>query len=153
MKLCRYGKDGFEKPGMIDADGKLRDLSKVVANIGPNELSPRVFSIGGRLGYEDDGETPNTVIVYHDYGKVPLIFEVRGLPEKARMAGASASGLLRCACAASGRLTVASATRRAKRCLLKSIGMSSSLTPGPVSPTSILAQPSSAHNPSVTAPC
>jgi 2,4-didehydro-3-deoxy-L-rhamnonate hydrolase len=41
MKLCRYGKDGFEKPGMIDAEGKLRDLSKVIAQIGPNELSPR----------------------------------------------------------------------------------------------------------------
>jgi 2,4-didehydro-3-deoxy-L-rhamnonate hydrolase len=41
MKLCRYGKDGFEKPGMIDGEGKLRDLSKVVSNIGPNELSPR----------------------------------------------------------------------------------------------------------------
>ncbi|MDH4322571.1 MAG: fumarylacetoacetate hydrolase family protein [Betaproteobacteria bacterium] len=41
MKLCRYGKDGFEKPGMIDGEGKLRDLSKVVAHIGPNELSPR----------------------------------------------------------------------------------------------------------------
>jgi 2,4-didehydro-3-deoxy-L-rhamnonate hydrolase len=41
MKLCRYGKDGFEKPGMIDAQGKLRDLSKVVDSIGPNEISPR----------------------------------------------------------------------------------------------------------------
>ena len=41
MKLCRYGKDGFEKPGMIDSEGKLRDLSKVVQNIGPNEISPR----------------------------------------------------------------------------------------------------------------
>jgi len=41
MKLCRYGKDGFEKPGMIDGEGKLRDLSKVVQNIGPNEISPR----------------------------------------------------------------------------------------------------------------
>ncbi len=41
MKLCRYGKNGFEKPGMIDAQGKLRDLSKVVENIGPNEISPR----------------------------------------------------------------------------------------------------------------
>ncbi|MSP98640.1 MAG: FAA hydrolase family protein [Betaproteobacteria bacterium] len=41
MKLCRYGKNGFEKPGMIDAEGKLRDLSKVVGNIGPNEISPR----------------------------------------------------------------------------------------------------------------
>ena len=29
MKLCRYGKDGFEKPDMIDGEGKLRDLSKV----------------------------------------------------------------------------------------------------------------------------
>jgi 2-keto-4-pentenoate hydratase/2-oxohepta-3-ene-1,7-dioic acid hydratase in catechol pathway len=41
MKLCRYGKNGFEKPGMIDADGRLRDLSKVIENIGPNEISPR----------------------------------------------------------------------------------------------------------------
>jgi 2,4-didehydro-3-deoxy-L-rhamnonate hydrolase len=41
MKLCRYGKDGFEKPGMIDGEGKLRDLSKVVSSIGPNEISPR----------------------------------------------------------------------------------------------------------------
>ena len=41
MKLCRYGKAGYEKPGMIDAEGRLRDLSKVVDNIGPNELSPR----------------------------------------------------------------------------------------------------------------
>jgi len=41
MKLCRYGKNGFEKPGMIDAEGRLRDLSKVVGNIGPGEISPR----------------------------------------------------------------------------------------------------------------
>ena len=41
MKLCRYGKPGYEKPGLIDADGKLRDLSKVVDSIGPNEISPR----------------------------------------------------------------------------------------------------------------
>lgn len=49
---------------------------------GEDRLSPRVFSVGGRLGYVDDAETPNTQIVYHDYEKVPLIFEVRGLPEK-----------------------------------------------------------------------
>ena len=41
MKLCRYGKPGYEKPGLIDADGRLRDLSKVIDNIGPNEISPR----------------------------------------------------------------------------------------------------------------
>jgi predicted dehydrogenase len=48
--------------------------------LGVNELSPRVFSVGGRVGYKDDGETPNTQIVYHAYRKAPLIFEVRGLP-------------------------------------------------------------------------
>ena len=41
MKLCRYGRNGFEKPGLVDAEGRLRDLSKVVENIGPKELSPR----------------------------------------------------------------------------------------------------------------
>jgi 2,4-diketo-3-deoxy-L-fuconate hydrolase len=41
MKLCRYGKNGYEKPGMIDSEGRLRDLSKVVEGIGPNEISPR----------------------------------------------------------------------------------------------------------------
>ncbi len=45
MKLCRYGKNGFEKPGIIDTDGRLRDLSKVVENIGPNELSPRGLKV------------------------------------------------------------------------------------------------------------
>jgi predicted dehydrogenase len=48
--------------------------------LGQNELSPAVWSIGGRLGYEDDGTTPNTQIVFHDYRPAPLIFEVRGLP-------------------------------------------------------------------------
>jgi len=41
MKLCRYGRAGYEKPGMIDADGRVRDLAKVIDNIGPNEISPR----------------------------------------------------------------------------------------------------------------
>jgi 2-keto-4-pentenoate hydratase/2-oxohepta-3-ene-1,7-dioic acid hydratase in catechol pathway len=49
MKLCRYGKPGYEKPGMIDAEGKLRDLSKIVDNIGPNELSPRGLKMLARL--------------------------------------------------------------------------------------------------------
>src|SRR5262249_43161021 len=51
--------------------------------LGQPELSPRVWSVGGRLGYEDDGTTPNTLIVFHDYKPAPLIFEVRGLPSSA----------------------------------------------------------------------
>ncbi len=50
--------------------------------LGETALSPRVLSVGGRLGYVDDGTTPNTQIVLHDYPTAPLIFEVRGLPEK-----------------------------------------------------------------------
>ena len=50
--------------------------------LGEKELAPMAFSIGGRLGYEDDGETPNTQIIFQEYKKAPLIFEVRGLPAK-----------------------------------------------------------------------
>ena len=41
MKLCRYGKEGHEKPGLIDAQGKLRDLSKVTGALDAEALSPR----------------------------------------------------------------------------------------------------------------
>jgi 2,4-diketo-3-deoxy-L-fuconate hydrolase len=44
MKLVRYGKPGKEKPGLIDADGKLRDLSGVIANLGPDQLSPKALA-------------------------------------------------------------------------------------------------------------
>jgi len=38
MKLVRYGNPGKEKPGLIDLDGTLRDLSGVVPDIGPAQL-------------------------------------------------------------------------------------------------------------------
>ncbi len=40
MKLVRYGAKGKEKPGLIDKEGKLRDLSAIVADIGPEQLAP-----------------------------------------------------------------------------------------------------------------
>ncbi len=40
MKLVRFGAKGKEKPGIIDDDGKLRDISKVVKDITPELLSP-----------------------------------------------------------------------------------------------------------------
>ena len=52
MKLCRYGKNGYEKPGMVDGEGRLRDLSKVVENIGPNELSPRGLKMLAKIKAE-----------------------------------------------------------------------------------------------------
>jgi len=50
---------------------------------GEAAICPATFSVGGRFGYVDDGETPNSMFVFHDYAKAPLIFEVRGLPSKA----------------------------------------------------------------------
>ena len=41
MKLCRYGKEGHEKPGIVDAQGKLHDLSKVTGALDAEALSPR----------------------------------------------------------------------------------------------------------------
>ena len=38
MKLVRYGNPGKEKPGLIDDEGRLRDLSSVVPDIGPEQL-------------------------------------------------------------------------------------------------------------------
>jgi len=39
MKLCRFGPRGGEKPGLIDGSGSIRDLSGVIADLGPAELS------------------------------------------------------------------------------------------------------------------
>ncbi|MEP6943635.1 MAG: fumarylacetoacetate hydrolase family protein [Betaproteobacteria bacterium] len=39
MKLVRYGPAGREKPGLIDADGKLRDLSRKVKDINAATLA------------------------------------------------------------------------------------------------------------------
>ena len=40
MKLVRYGRAGVEKPGLIDAEGHLRDLSRIVRDITPETLTP-----------------------------------------------------------------------------------------------------------------
>src|SRR5690554_6421486 len=40
MKLVRFGPPGGEMPGLVTADGTLRDLSAIVDDIGPEALSP-----------------------------------------------------------------------------------------------------------------
>lgn len=39
MKLVRFGNPGKEKPGLIDVAGRLRDLSHIMAELGPAQLS------------------------------------------------------------------------------------------------------------------
>jgi len=47
---------------------------------GITTLAPRAVSFGGRFGYDDDGETPNTQITLFDYKPFPIIYEIRALP-------------------------------------------------------------------------
>ena len=43
------------------------------------ELPTSAISFGGRFSYEDDGQTPNTLVTLLDYPDAPLLFEVRSL--------------------------------------------------------------------------
>jgi len=45
-----------------------------------NTLPKRVMALGGRFGYVDDGETPNSQLLFFDYEPAPILFELRGLP-------------------------------------------------------------------------
>ncbi len=49
MKLVRYGKAGREKPGLVDADGKLRDLSDRIDDITPDQLSDKALAMLSRI--------------------------------------------------------------------------------------------------------
>jgi predicted dehydrogenase len=67
-----YGNGDLGNQGVHEMDRARWGLNK-------NTLPTRVVSLGGRFGYEDDGETPNTLVAWYDYGDAELIFEVRGL--------------------------------------------------------------------------
>ena len=49
MKLLRYGRPGREKPGLLDRDGVIRDLSGKVDDLTPTVLSPAGLAKLGRL--------------------------------------------------------------------------------------------------------
>jgi predicted dehydrogenase len=57
----------------------IHEMDKARWGLGKAGLPNKVFAMGGRFGYEDDGQTPNTIVVFHDYGDAQLVFEVRGL--------------------------------------------------------------------------
>jgi hypothetical protein len=48
--------------------------------LGVDRLADWVLSYGGRLGYEDAGDTANTQMIILGYPDQALVFEVRGLP-------------------------------------------------------------------------
>jgi len=53
--------------------------------IGQNKIAPQVMTIGGRFGFDDDGQTPNTHIALFDYKPVPIIYEMRNLPRNKKL--------------------------------------------------------------------
>ena len=67
-----YGNGDLGNQGVHQMDIARWGLNK-------NTLPNKVLGLGGRFGYVDDGETPNTELVFCDYGDCQLIFEVRGL--------------------------------------------------------------------------
>src|SRR5215207_8310895 len=55
MKLLRYGPAGQEKPGLLDADGRIRDLSSQIADLDGQALAPEMLA---RLAKLDPAALP-----------------------------------------------------------------------------------------------
>ncbi|MEP7242951.1 MAG: fumarylacetoacetate hydrolase family protein [Gammaproteobacteria bacterium] len=55
MKLLRFGVAGAERPGLLDAEGTLRDLSGVISDLGPDQLGPQQLA---QLAALDPTELP-----------------------------------------------------------------------------------------------
>src|SRR4051812_14992207 len=70
-----YGNGDIGNQGVHQMDICLWGLNK-------HELPKSVQTIGGRFGYKDSAETPNTELTVFDYDDCQAIFEVRGLPTK-----------------------------------------------------------------------
>src|SRR4051812_16761328 len=62
------------------ANNGIYQLDTARWGIGKDEHPATVVSAGGRLGYEDDGQTPNSQTTVFDYGDVQIVQEIRGLP-------------------------------------------------------------------------
>ena len=52
MKLVRYGRPGKEKPGLFDEEGRLRDLSGIMDDIDPAQLSDKALRKLARVDYK-----------------------------------------------------------------------------------------------------
>jgi len=57
----------------------VHEMDKARWGLAKTTMPNTVFSLGGRFGYVDDGQTANTQLCVFDYGPEKMIFEVRGL--------------------------------------------------------------------------
>jgi predicted dehydrogenase len=80
----------------------IHTLDHVRWAIGARRPPARVVTIGGRFGWDDDGETPNMQVTYFDCEPVPIVYELAGLParkgaeEMATYRGLRASMVIEC---------------------------------------------------------
>jgi predicted dehydrogenase len=54
-------------------------LDTLVWGLGKSELPKKIIGLGGRVGLDDAGQTPNFQVTFYDYGDVQIVHEVRGL--------------------------------------------------------------------------
>lgn len=73
--IWEYGNGDFGNQGVHEAD-------KARWGLGAKGLPTTAVAVGGRWGYVDDGETPNTQLCLYEYPEGQLLFETRGLETK-----------------------------------------------------------------------
>ena len=62
------------------AISEIREFTRWTSRAGASGwISRNPWGVGGKYAYNDDQETPNTIITRLDYGDKELVFEVRGL--------------------------------------------------------------------------
>ena len=84
--LVHYNWHWFWKYGNGDIGNQGVHQMDIARWMIPGAVWPKkVFSVGGRFGYKDQGETANTQLAIFDYGESLLIFDVRGLSGKSNM--------------------------------------------------------------------
>ncbi len=96
--LVHYNWHWFWDTGNGDIGNQgVHQMDVALWGLGEPGLPKNALSLGGRFGYEDQGQTPNTQLAFFDYGDAQLIFEVRGLPtERFHPAAGGASNVFHC---------------------------------------------------------
>ena len=73
MKLLRYGPPGQEKPGMLDRDGEIRDLSGTIPDLTPDALSPAALDRLRKLNAASLPLVPGTPRIAPCVAQVPKL--------------------------------------------------------------------------------
>ena len=71
MKLCRYGPRGSEKPGIVDAEGRIRDLSGIVDDITAATIANALAADAASLPVVED--MPRYGVPVNGIGKIVAI--------------------------------------------------------------------------------